>query len=224
MPVDKLVKSLRSERRGPKGVVGSTPTGRTTNKKEIAVKLTDLHEMTMAVGNLDLLATAFVNQHKGEWQTGEHVGDIEQYEVRKFGDFFSVWLNDEIVSSLKTLPSGDVIEVRNLWTSREYRGLKLMSKLLWFLKSRMNYSRLLIGDVHSLDTQTIIKGGLSRFEKSWFKDGKKEPFALDTLDKFYHPGKPTGWRILLENDGDFSSWPKFAGDDFVRDNYDWQIE
>lgn len=188
------------------------------------MKLEDLKEMTMRAGNLDRLATAYVNLHKNDWKMGEHVGDIEQFSVIKFNEFFSVWLNDEIISSLKTIPTGDLIEVRNIWTSKKFRGQKILSKLLWFLKTRMGYSKLLLGDVHSQDTQAIVKGGLSRFEKSWYKDGKKEKFSLDTLDKFYSYGKSTGWRILLENDGDFSSWPKFTGSDWVRDNYEWQVE
>lgn len=131
-----------------------------------------------------------------------------------------MWDGDKIAAT--TSLSNDTLSiVDQVWVSPDYRGQKLLSKLLWFYKTRLNHPQILLGRMHSTDMQEVVKG-LSRFTKSWYKDGKTEPFDLNT---FYNNTKSTGWLLLLENDGDFSNWPKYTtGKCFIYEVYEWQIE
>lgn len=190
------------------------------------MKLKDLkiNEMTMRGPNLDKLATKFVDTNKDKWFTGQHIGDIEQYQIKKLDDYYSVWDRDVIIAASQLDDTKSIPIVDKVWVNKEYRGQKIFSKLLWFYKTRLGYPKLLLGDVHSADMQEVVKG-LSNFTKYWVKGDQQEPFNINTLDKFYGFGKSTGWMLMLENTGDFSSWPKFTiGKDWIRENYEWQIE
>lgn len=186
-----------------------------------------IHEMTMRGGNFDDLATKFVSFKRDTWKkNGNHVGDIENFTVLQDGKYFSVWDNDEIVacSSLTGYANTNIVD--DVWVNPDYRGQKLFSKLIWFYKTRLDKNNLLIGQVHSKNMQEVIKG-LSRFSKWWYntKTKEKKPFSLDTLDDFYSYTEVTPWRLLLENNGDFSSWPKFTeGNSFMLESYSPYID
>ena len=182
------------------------------------------NEMTMKAGNLDALATKFVDLNKDQWKTGEYVGDIENFKVKKFSNCYSLWLDDEIISSLDVKPEGEITFVGRLWTNEKFRGQKVLSKFLWFLKTQEKYSKMVLCNIHSTDTQAVVTHGLSRFDKSWYKDGKIEPFSIETLDKYYSHKHPTGWQLMLENDGAFTDWPRFKNGGWVKEDYSWQIE
>ena len=188
-----------------------------------------LAEMTMRGGNFDIPATEYVKAFEKHLNNFTHIADIEDFKVMKWvylnvDTFFLLLKDEKIVCFAKVQNKDNLKMVRNIWTDKEFRGKGLLSKLLWFFKTRLNYSKMVLGDMHSHDTQQIVKGGLSKFEKFWYKDGKQEPFSLQTLDTYYNDSKPTGWLVMLENDGQFDNWPMFKGTDFCRDNYDMYIE
>ena len=182
----------------------------------------------MRAGNFDKKATEFGAANANRWGRGEHVGDIDSFTIKKDGIYFSVWDN-EILIAYSSLSTQKPAVVDDVWVSGEYRGQKLFSKLLWFYKSRMGQNKLVLGDVHSKDTQDIVtSGGLSRFTKSWvnIRTNQTEPFDPATVDNFYSWMGPTPWRLMLENDGDFTSWPAFNSEStgYIKQSYDWQIE
>lgn len=183
--------------------------------------------MTMRGGDFNTAANKFVDARKDEWKkNGKHVGDIENFTVLQDGYYFSVWDNDTIVACTSLTGYADTNIVDEVWVNPDYRGQKLFSKLIWFYKTRLNRNNILIGQVHSKDMQEVIKG-LSRFDKYWYntKTKEKKPFSLDTLDDFYSYTQVTPWRLMLENDGDFSSWPKFTeGKSFMLESYDPYID
>ena len=183
-------------------------------------------EMTMRGGNFDISATEYSKSFLKHLDKFTYIADIEDFKVLKWqylksDTFFLLIKDDQVISSCKVLDYLDGIKmIRNIWTDRNYRGNGILSKLLWFFKTRLNYSRMVLGDLHSEDTQKVVKNGLSKFKKSWYKNGKQEPFSADTLNNFYSDSKATGWLVMLENDGQFENWPMFKGTDFCRDNYE----
>ena len=212
------------------------------------MKLSELKEMAHRSGDLKSTADAFAAKSEPLLKDSKHVGDIEEYVVRSDGEFYSVWTSsipkstftepgesldnyDEMVAMVKVVKTThDYVIVDALWTKREFRGKKIMAKLLWFLKSRENYSKMLIGIHHSDDTYNILKsGGLSKFKhRYWFdpKSGSTEEFDPSTIDNFYSSEK-SKWSLMLEErDDGLTSMPHFntmeAG--FSTQAYEWQIE
>jgi len=185
-------------------------------------------EMTVkAEINFDRFALNFVNQQKDIWDDlGTHIGDIEKFKIKQYGIMYSLWDGDKVVACA-SLSEDTIPLVDHVWVDEDYRGQKLYSKLLWFFKTRLGHSRILLGDTHSRNMQEIVVNGLSGFTKSWYstETGENEPFDKNSLDKYYSDNtKPTEWRVMLENFGTYQNWPKFSGNDFIRDHYDWQIK
>lgn len=184
-------------------------------------------EMTMRAGNLDKRATDFADTNAQRWYQGKHVGDIDSFVVKKDGIYFSVWDGDTLIA-FSSVSTQNPVVVDDVWVNGEYRGQKILSKLLWFYKSRLGHDKLILGDVHSKDTtDIIIGGGLSRFTKLWIniRTNQTEPYDPATVDSFYSWVGPTPWRLMLENDGDFTDWPVFnTGPGYIKQSYDWQIE
>ena len=181
--------------------------------------LMKISEMTMKGPDLSLQAEQFANKNKDHWyKHGKHIADIENYKVLQDGIYYSMW-NDTTLIACCSLSDNDNI-IDDVYVSPEHRGNKLLSMMLWFFKTRLNRSPLMIGQVHSKMMQEVVKG-LSRFDKYWYnvKTNKKEPFSLDTLDDYYSYFNPTDWRLILENTGDFSAWPMFSGNGFVMESY-----
>ena len=190
--------------------------------------LNSLLEMTMRGGNFSSIAERYGKEHQASWKTeGKHIGDIDNYQVKQYEHFYSLWDKDLLIgfNSLTKDKADAPIVVDIVWINPDYQGKKLFSKMLWFYKTRLGHSKLMLGDIHSLAMQEVVKSGLSRFKKSWLKNETSEPFDIKTLDKYYDHSKSTGWQLVLENDGDFSNWPKFTdGKDYIKESYDWQIE
>lgn len=179
-----------------------------------------LNELALKAGSFDKEATEFGAAHAEKWAQGEHVGDIEQLQVKRTDKFYSVWNDSRLVAycSLK----GDVVD--DVWVDPAARGQKIFSKLFWFLRSRENRTRLIIGDVHSTNMQEVLKG-LRSFKKSWLntETNETEPFTADTSK--YYKGSPLKWALMLENNEPFfSDWPRFSGGGFIKESYDWIIK
>jgi len=191
------------------------------------MRISELQEITMKVGNLDTQLSNIAVQNKEHWKTGKHIGDIEDKKVLLFKAtdknwIYSLWKENELISYL-LLVNNSPVEVSQVWIDPNYRGQKIFSKLLWYLKTRENYSSILLGDIHSKDTVEVLKY-LSRFKNYWTNGKEKISYDSTEIDKFYSLERPTEWKLVLENNGDFSSWPKYTTGYMVNDYYDWQIE
>lgn len=181
------------------------------------------NEMTMRGPNFDSAAEKFGQLYATAWLTdGAHIGDIEHYRLVKYRNYYSLWDNQELVAFTSLT---DVSEVDDVWINEKYRGQKIFSKLLWFYKTRLHHSKLVLGAVHSKTMQEVVKG-LSRFKKSWVNTSTNSvaPFDVDTLDDYYSYGGPTEWRLMLENDFTFSDWPMYTqGQSYIKENYSGYI-
>ncbi len=183
-------------------------------------------EMTMRFSSFDKLASKVADIRKAIWFTeGNYIADIDQFNVRLYrpDNLYSLWDKEELIAYI-TL--SEKSEVDDVWVQPNYRGQKIFSKLLWFFKTRLGHNKLMLGKVHSRDMQEVVKG-LSRFNKSWenMVTGEIHEFDVNTLDDYYDWLKSTDWRLILENDGNFSDWPMFTlNKQFILESYDWQIE
>lgn len=197
------------------------------SKIESIMNILESEEMTMRLGKMDNQLSTIVNQNKESWKTGSHIGDIEDkkvllYKATDKNLIYSLWKDDEFVGYSLVIDANP-IEISQAWIDPEYRKQRIFSKILWFLKTRMNYSPIQLGDIHNRDTVEVLKN-LSRFKKYWWNGRDKIPYDPDSINQFYSLEKPTHWKLLLENDGDFSSWPKYTTGYMIKDFYDWQIE
>ena len=181
------------------------------------MKINEITEMTMRGPDYTELADKLAATNAEKWLAdGKYIADIEHFRVLKnssdlvaSAEHYSLWDGDTL-AAFALLENESTVD--GVWVAPEYRGQRLFSKLLWFFKTRLNRSPLILGDIHSTTMQEVVKG-LSRFNKSWIniRTNEVEPFSLDTLDKYYSYSKPTAWRLMLENDGEFNNWPMFNG-------------
>ena len=188
------------------------------------MKIDEISEMTMRGPDYNDIAHKLAKDNVEKWQTGKHIADIEQFKVKVNNSeqlpgalLYTLWDKDTLVAFAAVIKHN---EVDGVWVNPDYRGQRIFSKILWFFKTRLNKSPLILGDIHSKDMQEVIKG-LSRFEKKWINIRTQEiqPFSLDTLDNFYSSARPTAWRLMLENDGEFN-WPMFrTGMQFMKEDY-----
>lgn len=184
-----------------------------------------IYEMTMRGPDFDIVAEKFGQMNAGRWfANGKHIGDIEQYKVIQDGIYYSFWDNDILIAFSSLTDSNN--EVDDVWVANDYREQKLFSKLLWFFKTRLHRNRLMLGSVHSKTMQQIV-AGMNRFKKSWIniRTNDEAPFSVETLDDFYSYAGATPWRLILENEGDFTGWPMFTdGQSFIKETYTEYIE
>lgn len=188
------------------------------------MKINELEEMTMRGPNYNTLANNLAKENEQKWKLGKYIADIEQFKVLVSDSeqvpgalVYTLWDNN-VLSAFAVLVGDN--EVDGVWVNPDYRGQRILSKILWFFKTRLNKSPLILGDIHSTDMQEVIKG-LSRFEKKWYniRTNEVEPFSLNTLDNFYSYERPTPWRLMLENIGEFN-WPMFrTGLQFMKEDY-----
>ncbi len=179
--------------------------------------------MTMKGPDLSKQAEEFANKNKDRWYSqGKYIADIEDYKVLQDGIYYSLWDNTILVAVCSLSNENNVID--DVYVNSKYRGRKIFSMMLWFFKTRLNRSPLMIGPVHSTDMQEVVKG-MSRFNKYWYniKTNEKEPFSVDTLDNFYSHLQPTPWRLILENSGEFN-WPMYNVAGFVKESYEPYID
>jgi len=182
-----------------------------------------INEMTWLGPDYSDLAKKFGASNSQTWyNNGKYIADIEQYRVRVYNNYYSLWNNEQLVAY--TSLRDNVVD--DVWVDENLRGQKLFSKLLWFYKSRLNVSPLYLGKVHSPMMLEVVKG-LSRFNKKWFnvRTHKIEPFEVNTITDFYGEHGITDWRLMIENMGDFSDWPMFnTGSSYITEDYTAIIE
>ena len=144
--------------------------------------------------------------------TDTHIGDIQNFNVYKQMD--NEYTDYAISDSSDTK---DAIafyrlkdnEVMIMYVKPQYRKQKILSMFLFFLKQNENFSKIVLNDRQSEDTVEAVKKISKRFKIHWIKGDEKVPYDINTIDNFYSVEKPTGWKLVLENDGDFSNHPKF---------------
>lgn len=181
------------------------------------------NEMTGRAGDLSAVAQKYVDANIESWKNDPLVANIDEFDVKHENNVYTVWDNDILVATT-TLSDDTIPVVDQVWVNPKYRGQKVLSKLLWFYKTREGHNQLLIGAVHSKEMQEILAGGLSRMKKYWYKDGVIEPFDPNDEEKYSWGGK-TGWSVMLENTYDYTDFPRWTTyKDFIRESYDWQIE
>jgi len=178
-----------------------------------------ISEMTMHGPDFSIQAEQFANKYKTRWlKYGKYIADIADYKVLQDGIYYSVWDNEIVVAVCSLSNSENKID--DVYVNPEYRGNKIFSMMLWFFKTRLNRSPLMLGEVHSSMMQEVIKG-LSRFNKYWIniKTNEKQPFSIETLDNFYSYMNPAPWRLMLENSGEFVDWPMYNTGGYVKESY-----
>lgn len=190
-----------------------------THEDEL-VKLKNLIvEMPIKAGNFDEAASRFGNMKKDDWFKTVVTAKLDDFDIRLTDGFYSVWDRDVLVFFMKIRPFKDGLEVDDVWTSASYRGKRIFSKMLAFLKTRERTNVIYLGNVHSVDTYNLIKAGaFTSFKKHWLnRHGETSNFSIDTVDNFYGS---SGWILVLENDVDYGIFPRFNGGGYIRESYD----
>jgi len=183
-----------------------------------------LPEMTMKTGSMESLSIFFENALK-ERDSYTHIGDIESIRVLKKNDIYLLIDNNDIgIGFFQVYDNNKVATINVLFVDKPFRKTGIFTKFLWFLKRNEQYNQIKIGDTHSQDTVEVIKHLSKRFNIFWIKDNEKIPYDIATIDRFYSTMNPTGWEIVLENDYDFSSWPKFYEVPNVKCLYEWLFD
>ena len=181
------------------------------------------NEMTMRSVDFDKRVPKYGEYNPAVWRTGDHIGDIQQFQLRKLDNYYSLWDREYLIAYIM-LTTDAIPIVDDVWVSPRMQGQKIFSKLLWFFKTRLNHTKLMMGHLHSPKMQEVL-GGLSSFKKFWTDGIQWIPFDPDTTDDFYSVEGPTKWRLVLENNGDFSMFPKFTtGKNMMMEAYDEFIQ
>ena len=190
-----------------------------THEDEL-VKLKNLIvEMPIKAGNFDEAASRFGNMKKDDWFKTVVTAKLDDFDIRLTDGFYSVWDRDVLVFFMKIKPFKDGLEVDDVWTSASYRGKRIFSKMLAFLKTRERTNVIYLGNVHSVDTYNLIKAGaFTSFKKHWLnKFGERAEFNPADVDEYYGSGN---WILVLENFNEYGSFPRFNDDGYIRESYD----
>jgi hypothetical protein len=181
----------------------NTPTSTPTH-----MRLDTVLEMTQAVDSFEHLVQ-FMPMVQMQLPNATHCGDIEKahvYRTSLMGSTFYIISHDgKTVLGYYQLDGNEVL---GAYVIPEMRQQNLTAMFLLFLKRNEGMSKIIIGDQQSANMIATLKKIYTRFDTSWEKDGTKIPYHPNTISNFYDV-KKTGWQIILENDGDFSKWPKF---------------
>lgn len=193
--------------------------------------LQDLLEMTMLAGSLDYNMSRFLPMYAKKFpESYKHVGDIEDVQV---------WFDDtdKIYLIIREKPEGWFyvvenslgFEIKGAYLLPSLRGKRLFEKFIWFLKKHEGMSLIVLGDVHSDITKQVVSKlvDADRFTVSWYNINTKEKVNFhDQPELGYSRAGSTKWRVIIENDGDFSDWPRFydPSKPDIKQWYDFLIE
>lgn len=187
------------------------------------MKLQTILEMTQAVDSFEHLAQ-FMPMIEMQLPNATHIGDIEKvhvYKINLLGTTFYITSHDG--STVLSYYQMDNNELLGAYVIPEMRQQNLTAMFLLFLKRTAGMSKIIIGDQQSQSMIAVLKKIHTRFNTSWEKDGKKIKYDPDHVDNFYSAAK-TGWQVVLENDGNFLSWPKFYNLYNVKTWYNQLVE
>ena len=169
-------------------------------------------EMTFRAGSYEPFLSKMVPYFANIYKTGgKHVGDIEHFNVFQYIEYptqYAVFDQDKIAGFFIIEIDGTITAI---YVLPEYRRKGLSSTVLHFCKRTLGYSKINFGKHQSNDMVEAIKHIYKLFDTYWEKDGPGEKIKYDpsTIDQFYDRMKKTEWKLVMENDGDFSEDPKF---------------
>lgn len=193
------------------------------------MRLRTLSEMPMRGGSFRKDSDAFVGTKIELFRSLPNVAKVDDYTLRgDVGHGISLWYNDDkmVAYAKLTKLTSSSVEIDDIWISVEETGKKLLSKMLWFIKTRMNFKTIQFGSYHSIETQNIIAaGGFSLFDKYWVnhETGVKVKLDLDEIDKYYQSHR---WKFVIENkDEELENWPLIMTREtgFTRMSYGFDI-
>lgn len=159
---------------------------------------------------------------------GKMEGGLEVYSF-KFNDtiIFGVKIEDEYASFLQVktviLPNlGKVLETLNAKTKDKYAKQLLSVKLKMFITLHTGQN-LMLGAVHSIATETLLKSGKvqNTFDVKLVntKTGEIIDWSNNDYDKVSSKFSPTDWQVLLiGNKKPFNEDLTFAGDILGEDH------
>jgi hypothetical protein len=188
-----------------------------------------LTELTMRAGDLSYNLSRYFTMAIKKISEFSHVGDIEDdFKVLNLDSEFLIIENtdEKPIAYFYVKDVNQDIEILIAYVESTFRNKNVFTKFIWFLKRFYNTHSIYLSDVHSKDTIEVVKKLSLRFNVFWEKDGHKEKYDPENLDSYYSYDHPTGWKIVLENSGDFSNWPKFFNESIpdVKQFYDWLLE
>jgi hypothetical protein len=167
------------------------------------MKLSDLKEMTMKAGDLSSSLKGYFEQVLKHQHEYEHVGDIEGIKVLKKEQLYLLMSQEVGAGFFEVKPTSEHALLNVGYIAEEFRGKGILEKFILFLKIHENFSKILLGDVHSVMMVTALKKLSKKFKASWVKGAEKVEYDPANVADFYHDMKPTG--------------------DF-RKSYDWLLE
>lgn len=146
-------------------------------------------------------------------KTAKHIGDIQKLKVlyEKLESYETYGLYDGetlaclVMGIFETFPKlGKALEIKVMVVPVSQQGNGLSTKLLHFLKTRLQYN-LVIANVISFDNKANFTKLAKKdiFNVKWLniKTGDIEPFDSEPDKKFKDYDTPSGWQLLLEQYG-----------------------
>jgi hypothetical protein len=167
------------------------------------VKLKDLYEMTMRVGDLNL-PDLDISQISGEF-VGKMEGGLEVFEVSHDDTKVFYAMSDDQIATFTqvreiSVPSiGLCLESLVSKTGERWRGQRLNYKLKFFIVKHLGHS-MVLGPIHSSATQAVLNKIADRFEMSLVDmiSGETVPWSVESYKKLTSVMAPTKWRVLLK--------------------------
>lgn len=195
------------------------------------MKIKEIFE-TQRISDPSLSGSAFAEKHGLKWLThGQDVADIEDYRLKQFNNYYSLWDDGILVGFLRSdsiNPNKDPdypdYLIEDIYITPEYRNQRILSKMLWCLKTRFGHDSMILGEKHS-DKMQEVTTGLSKFKKYWFNIDTGERQEFGTPGDYYSDTGKTNWRLVLENTADYAGFPRFNdGSSYIREGYEHWID
>lgn len=188
------------------------------------MKLQDITEMTMRAGHMDQHLNQFFKNIAKQKTEFKHVGDIENIQVLFKEQIYLLTKDATPLAFFQVYDEAPNAILKVAFVDAPFRKQGIFSKFIWFLKRNEGYKRIILGDVHSPDTIAAVDYISHRFNVYWDNGKEQQPYQADIVDRFYSNFQPTEWRLVLENEGDFSSWPKFYNIADIHTWYEWILK
>lgn len=181
-----------------------------------------IREMTMRAGDLSYNLERYLIAARKNSLKFKHIGDIEQLKVLRNENEYVLSQDDYFIAYFY-VDENDILVAA--FVEEQYRNKNILLKFIWFILKYLKLSELKLSDVHSRDTIRAMQKLSDRLSLFWRKDGVDREYSKETIDDFYGT-KPTGWILVIKNDGVFEEWPLFFNPNVpdIRQYYDWLFE
>jgi len=163
----------------------------------------------MKTGSTDYILVQYFEQYAKDINSYQHIGDIEELKVFYKDTIYLIQKENKCVAFFHVLEENNNALFEVAYVIPEMRRQKITSLFVWFLKRNQGYSKIIFGDKHSINAVDTVKEIGHRFNLYWIKDNDIQPFDPDTISQYYSLEHPTGWKLMLENNGNFTNWPKY---------------